>query len=149
MNYWMFTVSKKSVGNKVYEPFTILEQRFSDAFWGFRQHTLKRRELAPNDRVVFYLGVPIKAFAASATIATPPFKLTEEQNHKYGHGNSLYNAEYGVLLQETQLWDKPKAVKEVIPDLSFIGDRENWGVYFQGGIRRLSMEDFLIIVGSS
>jgi hypothetical protein len=35
--------------------------------------------------------------------------------------------------------------KKLVPDLKFIGNKENWGTYFQGSIKRIPEEDFKLI----
>jgi RecB family endonuclease NucS len=51
----------------------------------------------------------------------------------------------GVILDDIQLWDTPRLVKDLIPSLKFIENKENWGAYFQGGVRQLSEDDFRTI----
>jgi hypothetical protein len=73
--------------------------------------------------------------------------LSDEQKDIYGHGKTFYRADYGVKLENIELFDSPRLVKEIVPSLKFIENKENWNTYFQGGIRQLSEDDFLAIVG--
>lgn len=86
-------------------------------------------------------------FAATATLAYDSFSLSDEQKDLYGHGKTFYRADYGVHLENIELFDSPRPVKELVPSLKFIDNKENWYVYFQGGIRQLSEDDFLTIAG--
>lgn len=146
MNYWMFTVTRKKVDGEILGAEDILKQRLSDKFWGLGEGTPNRRSLKQGDRVVFYVGIPLMVFAATATLATDSFALSDEQKDKYGHGISLYRAEYGVVLENVELWESPRFVKDLIPSLKFIENKENWGAYFQGGVRQLSEDNFRAIV---
>lgn len=146
MNYWMFTVTQKKVDGELIEPDTILERRLSDKFWGLGERTANRRYLIEGDRVVFYVGIPHMVFAATATLATSSFTLSEEQKNEYSHGKALYRSDYGVVLENIDLWDSPRLVKDLIPNLKFIDNTQNWGAYFQGGVRQLSENDFRVIV---
>jgi len=145
MNYWLFTVTQKKVDGDVFEPDAILKQRLSDKFWGLGERTPNRRYLAQGDRVVFYVGIPYTTFAATAILATDSFALSEDQKDKYGHGLSLYRPDYGVILDGIELWESPRVVKDLIGNLKFIENKENWGAYFQGGVRQLSEDDFRAI----
>lgn len=146
MNYWMFTVTRKEVDGEILEAEDILKQRLSDKFWGLGEGTPNRRSVKQGDRVVFYVGIPQMVFAATASLAIDSFALSDEQKDRYGHGISLYRADYGVVLENIDLWDSPRLVKDLVPTLKFIENKENWGAYFQGGVRQLSEDSFRAIV---
>lgn len=82
---------------------------------------------------------------AAAKLASDSFKLSEDQKNQYGHGQSFYRSDYGVILDNIQYWEIPRLVKDLIPSLKFIENKENWGAYFQGGVRQLSEDDFRTI----
>jgi predicted RNA-binding protein len=147
MNYWLFTVTQKKVDGETLEAEDIFKQRSSDMFWGLGERTPNRRSVRRGDRVVFYVGWPLMIFAATATLASDSFSLSDEQKNVYGHGKTFYRADYGVELENIELFDSPRLVKEIVPSLKFIENKENWNTYFQGGIRQLSEDDFLTIVG--
>ncbi|HEY0171241.1 MAG TPA: endonuclease NucS domain-containing protein [Pyrinomonadaceae bacterium] len=148
MNYWAFTVTeKKNVDGENLKAEDIFNQRISDKFWGLGERTPNRRSLRRGDRVVFYVGWPLMRFAAMATLASDSFSLTNGQKDMYGHGKLFYRADYGVRLENIKEFDNQRPVKELVPSLKFIENKESWFVYFQGGIRQLSEDDFLTIVG--
>jgi hypothetical protein len=145
MNYWSFVVTEKKMEGLTAED--IFNQRISDKFWGLGEKTPNRRSLRRGDRIVFYVGWPGMWFAATAALASDSFSLSEEQKDVYGHGKTFYRADYGVQLEDIELFDSPRLVKELLPSLKFIENKENWYTYFQGGVRQLSEDDFLTIVG--
>jgi RecB family endonuclease NucS len=49
------------------------------------------------------------------------------------------------MLDAIQLWETPRSAKDLIPNLKFIENKENWGSYFQGGVRQLSEDDYRAI----
>jgi predicted RNA-binding protein len=147
MNYWIFTVTGHRVGGETITAEEIFNRRMEDGFWGVGEKTPNRRSLTRGDRVVFYIGLPRKVFAGTAILASSCFKLNDSQKREYGHGRQFYTAEYGVLLEEIDVWRSPKHVEEFVPKLKFIENKEFWFSYFQGGIRQITEEDFKTIVG--
>lgn len=119
--------------------------RFTDRFWGLGESTPNRKLLKQGDQVVFYLGIPIKSFTASAVLASDAFALDRSQKRKYSHDLDYFAADYGVLLEDPKIWESPVAVDQVVSSLGFIENKKNWGPYFQGGIRAIPPEDFRAI----
>ena len=145
MTTWVFVVTAHKIGGKLYSPDEILELRFKDRFWGLGESTPNRKLLKQGDRVVFYLGIPIKSFTASATLASDAFELDPSQKQKYSHDLDYFTVDYGVLLEDPTTWTSSVPVDEIVSSLGFIQNKENWGAYFQGGIRPIPPEDFAVI----
>ncbi len=145
MNYWFFTVTNKKADGEVTAAEEVLKQRLADAFWGLGERTPNRKYLQKGDQVVFYLGLPVMGFMASATLASDSFALSAEQKIKYSHGKKIYTTDYGVGLEAIKLWEGVKFVKDLITDLKFIENKENWFAYFQGGVRQISEDDYHVI----
>jgi hypothetical protein len=141
MSHWIFCATAHR-DEGISDPLEIIERRFRDQFWGLGKKTPNRRALKAGDKVIFYLGVPHRAFAASATLASDSFAVSPAEREQLSHGIDFYRAEYGVRLSDTQLWEHPCKVEDVVSVLSFIDNKENWGVYLQGGVRYLPERDF-------
>lgn len=147
MNYWIFTVTGHKDGRDIYKPEEIFSLRMKDQFWGIGEKTPNRNNIKKGDKVVYYLGLPIKGFCGVATLASSSFELNEKHKEKFGHGKNFYKPPYGVLLEEVETWNKPKHAETLIPLLSFIENKEYWFSYFQGGVRQISEEDYQVIIG--
>lgn len=145
MNYWFFTVTQKKINGGVITAEEILKQRLADRFWGLRERTPNRRYLKKGDQIVFYLGLPAMAFAASAVLASDSFALSDEHKAQYWH-SKFYEAEYGVLLENIQIWEITRPVKDLVAGLKFIENKENWFAYFQGGVRQISEDDYRTVI---
>lgn len=146
MNFWFFTTTQKKIDGEIVTAAEILKQRLADGFWGLNEKTPNRRYLQKGDQIVFYLGLPVMAFAASATLASCSFALSDEQKGKYWHGKKAYEAEYGVILEDVRIWEIGHSVKDLVASLKFIENKENWFAYFQGGVRQISEDDYRTIV---
>jgi len=147
MNYWLFTVTQKKRNGEILEAEDIFRQRQKDEFWGLGEKTPNRRNLRRGDRVVFYVGWPLMIFAGTATLDSDYFSLSEEEKDRYSQGDEFYRSDYGVRLTNIEVFEDQRFVKELVPSLKFIENKENWNTYFQGGIRQLSEDDFLTIIG--
>jgi predicted RNA-binding protein len=148
MNYWTFTVTSHKSDGREFTAEEVLKQRTEDEFWGLGEKTPNRKNVEQGDRIVFYVGNPLKSFAASATLATGAFKLSKEEQDKLSHGTQYYRTPYGVRLQDIRVWSERKPVVNLLSDLDFIENKEFWGSYFQGGIRGIGEADFERIIGS-
>ncbi len=145
MNYWVFIVTQKKIDGETLSGEEILRQWFEDRFWGLGERTPNRRSLQKGDQAVFYVGMPSMVFAGVATLASDPFTLPAEQKHKFSHGKKFYSTDYGILLDNIRMWEPSRSVKDLLPHLKFIENKENWFAYFQGGVRQLSEDDFRVI----
>jgi len=146
MNYWIFIVTEKKINNKTYKAEEIFNQRVKDKFWGIGEKTPNRLFLKKGDRIIHYIGLPKIVFAGTSTLASNCFNLDNSDKEKYSHRKEVYKTDYGVLLDEIDVWDNAKSVKELIPKLKFIENKEYWYSYFQGGVRSITEEDFRTIV---
>jgi hypothetical protein len=145
MSNWIFTVTQHKVDGELLLADDILNQRMADQFWGLGEKTPNRRSLKKGDFVVFYVGLPRKVFAASAQLDSDSFELNKEQKEKYGHSKKFYSPDYGVMLTNVQIWKTAHFVEDLVPNLVFIENKENWFAYFQGGVRQVSEEDYRTI----
>lgn len=146
MTHWFFTATQKKIDGEVITAETILKQRLTDEFWGLGERTPNRRYLQKGDQVVFYLGLPVMAFAATATLASDSFALSDVQKRQYAHDLPIYETDYGVRLENIRLWETHRPIKDLVASLKFIENKENWFAYFQGGVRQISEDDFRAIV---
>lgn len=146
MNHWIFTVTSHKSDGRTFSPEEILKQRVEDQFWGLGENTPNRKRLEEGDQVVFYVGNPVKRFAASVRLASSAFKLSPQEQDKIAHSTEFYRAPYGVRLQQVSVWDKTRAVEDLLGSLSFIENKEFWGTYFQGGVRQINESDFRTIL---
>ncbi len=147
MNYWIFVVKEQKEDGKILSAREIFVQRMKDHFWGIGEKTPNRKNLTEGDKAVYYIGSPEMVFAGTATLASSCFELNDSQKKEYGHGKRSFMPDYGVRLEEIDVWQNPKSVKDLVPHLEFIENKEFWGTYFQGGVRPIPGEDFKIIIG--
>lgn len=148
MNTWIFIVTNQKLADVTTTASEIFLQRMDDKFWGLGERTPNRKSLQIGDQIVFYIGNPERVFGGTAIIASKNFELSETEKANYSHGSPIFIADYGVKLSEIDIWEEPKFVPDLVPDLEFIENKPYWGTYFQGGIRGISERDYSIISSS-
>ena len=144
MNYWIFTVTPHKSNGGTLSADEMFRQRMKDKFLGPRQENAKP-DISPKGRPGNRLCGREKVFAAHATLSSDSFQLSEEEKNRFGHGKEFYKATYGVLLEHVEIWHSPRDVESLVPQLNFIENKKSWYAYLQGGVRQISLDDFLII----
>jgi hypothetical protein len=147
MNYWIFVATDHPEHNITSKQ--VYEQRMNDKFWGLGERTPNRNSLKRGDKVLFYLGSSEKLFAGSATLESDGFALTPQQRESFSHGHAFFTTDYGVKLTDVLIFPNPKFVSDLIPKLDFIENKEYWGSYFQGGVRKITLRDYTLISEST
>lgn len=145
MDYWVFVVTNHRIDGHILTGDQIFRQRMADEFWGLGEKTPNRSSLRKGDQVVFYTGFPSKIFVGTAILGSDSYRLTQEEQDRVSHGEKFYKAEYGVRLEQTQVWSNPRSIESMLSHLKFIENKEFWGTYLQGGVRQISEEDFRTI----
>ena len=146
MNYWIFICTCHDPIDEYIKSSDIYQKRMVDRFWGLGERTAHRKSLRKNDKVVFYVGYPETIFAGCALLSSSAFRTNEEQKFRFCHGIGFYQADYGVFLDEIEIWQKPVLAGKIAEELDFIKKPEFWGTYFQGGIRIITQHDFETII---
>jgi predicted RNA-binding protein len=148
MNYWIFTVTNQKFENKVYSARDIYVQRMKDEFWGLGEKTPNRSKIQAGDKIIFYVGIPLRVFAGTAIAASPNFRLSAQEIEKYSHDMPIYETEYGIKLTDIDIWEVPKFVPGLVDAIQFIENKEYWGTYFQGGVRGITIHDYDVILSA-
>lgn len=146
MKYWIFVTTERKTEEGVFKPEDIYTTRMKDQFWGLGEKTPNRKNLNTGDKVIFYVGYPLMVFAGVCVLGSQSYELGDDEKEKYSHDSKFYLSDFGAKLEEIEIWENPKPVKELITYLSFIENKPYWGTYFQGGVRQISEEDYLVIV---
>lgn len=126
MPYWIFVIRDTD---------EVFAKRMKEKKWPIFIHTHNRKNLKVDDKVVFYkAGDNGQKFLGVAQIGSKLEKAT--------------SLDYAVELTDIKIWKKSVHVKKLINNLEFIGDSTSWGRFFQGGVLRISKNDYTLIVSS-
>ena len=147
MDYYIFVIKDQKLNEEWWTADKVFKKIMKDEFWGLAEKTPNRNNLKKGDKVVFYMGSPQMVFVGTAVLASKSFALDEDQKEKYSHKKTFFSPDYGVLLENIDIWKKRQSAKELAPQLQFIENKVNWGAYFQGGVRQIPESDFKTIIG--
>ncbi len=117
-----------------------------DRFWGLHEHTPYRKHIKKGDKIIFARGA--RTFLGTASLDSDPFELNNIQKDAFSHGIEFYTAQYGVMLSDITTWQDPKKIENYVNSLSFIADPRQHPVYFQGGIKKISISEYNIIINA-
>ena len=141
MNFWIFVANNQpTTAEDAYN------QRMAHGLWGIGSNTPNSKNLERGDKAVFYLTSPFMAFAGTAIISGTD--LTEEELETLATEPVFLRTTQGVRFTAIERWAEAKSIIPLIQDLEFIKNKQAWGSFLQGGIRRISEDDFQTISGT-
>ncbi|MES0446935.1 MAG: EVE domain-containing protein, partial [Desulfobacterales bacterium] len=114
---------------------------------GFKIQGLRKRnkravkKFQPGDKVIYYIA-GISKFGTIATITGGYYfdktKFWTEDDEMWP---CRAKSQPEIILKDDEFID----VKKLIPKLSFIKDKTNWGIFFQGSVREIPEDDFSLV----
>ncbi len=143
----MVIINDLQVGDAVLSAQDIVATLLKHEKWLFSRGTAKVRYLKAGDRVVVYAaGKGNRCFVGNFTLKTMP--IEEDNDHSTELKSLLRYFPLSCQIKEASLWAKSLPIKDILDDLSFIGDKKNYGLYLRQGMRELSEGDYAVIVGN-
>jgi len=128
-NYWLFV----SVPYTDFNAGQIKDiiGRDQSALWEIGKKTVNKQQFSPGDQIIFYQGGKSgQTLIGTAEIAS---KLRRSQNPINDY----------VKIHKISLFKHPVPIKPVLNKLSFVRNIQYWGLYFKGGIIKLTKNDYL------
>ncbi len=138
----IITSHQDSTGNRI-SASEIYTDLMSKSVWGLHPRTAARAKIVPGDKIVFYLGGENQHFVGTATATSSAYRESDT-SHNYFSSEDMFRLDLADIL----IFDRPKPIKPLLNNLSFIKNPYSWGPYLQGGIRKINSADFERIVTS-
>lgn len=137
------------------EPYDVLKHRLHNSYWPIYSNTRNRKTIKESDQLAFYVsgnkefGGMVVAVARAKEILIDQKRLISYKNieNEVSMGENFYSI---VKLDGIDLALRKTIIKQSLKHLSF--GKENmkkWGALLQGGCRKLTEEDFLLLTKSS
>lgn len=127
-NFWIFVI--KDTDDE-------FKRRVEDKSWPIHTYTSNRKKIQSGDKILFYkAGVGNKTILGAAEIVSE-IKLKDG------------TADYTVPIDKIDVWEKPALMKPMVEKLDFIENNHQWGRYMQGGVIRISKNDYTNILSNN
>ncbi len=125
----------------------VYDKLMATGIWGINERTPNRRELLAGTKIIFYqAGKGGQAFIGTAEISDSIYKLSEEEIAKRKLQSVLFDGEYAIHLKNIISWKQPKPIQDLVGRLDFIKREKIYGVYLQGGVRKIDASDYRKII---
>ena len=125
----------------------VYDKLMQTGVWGINERTPNRRELLTGTKIVFYqAGKKGQTFIGTAEISKNIYRLSEEEIAKRKLQSVLFDGEYAILLKNIISWKQPKPIQDLVGRLDFIKKEKIYGVYLQGGVRKIEALDYKKII---
>ena len=121
MTSWIFIMTG------TIEDFT---ERITNGKWPIYKLTQNRFKIKKNDNIVFYLAGPNNG----KILGNAKLSSNVKKESKNGDGD--------IEISDVDLWKNPVLVKDNVESLDFVKNKNNWGAYFQGGVKSLDTKGY-------
>jgi len=128
MPTWIFTITDVE---------SELKKRVNAKEWPIFKRTRNRTDLSKGDKIVIYHG---GRFGTASLVGT--FAISSKLK------STGYDT-FVVGMSDIQMWKNQVKVKDILDDLKFVKRKDNWGIYFQGGVTRLPEYDYKTILAKT
>jgi hypothetical protein len=145
--YLMIASDTEDLNGRRVDSLTMVLRRLSINVWPLYRQTPFKKKLKHGDKLLFYTAGRGK----NRTSVIGSAYITEIVDNNYScfweQVDKALTPEPTqlVLLNTTQIYANPKSIIEIRKKISFIGDYPKWGVYMQGGVKRLTVDDVALL----
>jgi hypothetical protein len=148
-NYLLLASDGMDANGGSYPALKILRYRLSNKIWGMNKRTWHRNEIKKDDNVIFYVagrGVMHGNIMARAVIKDVKY-YSRVYNSTYSNDSfSVEIPEKIIILGGVEYFKKNVNLKSLLGKISFLPLKKKWGIYLQGGARKISNKDFELIL---
>lgn len=145
--HYMVILNNLRVGDDVINAKDIANLLSKHNLWLFSPHTAKVRSLKAGDALLVYLaGKSNRVFVGTFKLNSKPAPLEEATPDELKPLAKYYSL--AAPIEDVILWEKPKPIVELLPRLSFITDKKNYGLHLRQGLRQIPEEDFEVVVAT-
>jgi len=147
--YYLLVVRDHVCDGRLVKAREIFEDRVKSGVWGFGRRAAHLKHLKTGDKVVFYVGGKGGGLLVGCgTVSSEPYAITEVERKK---GLCLESRDYAYLINisDVEVWSTPVPIEGVCNQLSFITNKKKPYVCLQGAVRKISEEDYRVILENS
>lgn len=149
-NHYLFMATGLQGVDIKIPPHMIWEMLTEKKVWYLTPSAPYRNRFVEGDRIVFYLGGKEggRVFVGQGTVAGVSEPLTRD-DEAFLAALGLPFFGWRVPLSEAITWGKQVPIKNLVPELTFIKDKQNYGLHLRSGIVAMSEADYQRILGAA
>ena len=147
--YWIFILNDLVSKNSVVLAQDIVDYLLANRMWQYSSSSPNINKINKGDRALIYLaGIGRRYFYAEIEI--------QEQNKLMSvvpNQGEIWKADFnktfklGSSIDTIEIFKPSIILDEALRnELSFIGDKKNWGLYFRQAIKNVSVQDYQMIL---
>ena len=145
----VFVVTDFNYGSSFVKADEIARALFEEKIWLFSERTPYRMEMSKGDRVIVYIGGTRRGVFVADFVLKSTLKEMLEPQKRVAQGLGIRRFKYFAELDKVNVWQGEVQIRNLIPKLSFIKNKQYWGQYFRRGIIKLSDQDMTTISSDS
>jgi EVE domain-containing protein len=124
----------------------IVDFLISQHVWIFPAYAPHLRRMRRGDIYLVYVAGDVRAFVAVARAASSPQPLQGDLlDSVKALGLSWFT--YFVRIDGARKLKRPRAIRDLLPSLTFIADKKNYGLFLRAGVRQIDARDARLILG--
>lgn len=144
--YWVLVLANKNQANSHYNAQVIFDAQVKRKAWGLTKGTGNFDEIEKGDICLLYIGSPYCTFAGYAIAKGKPIAFGKIKQNKYLDKVYKRKPKAGVEFNKVVRFDVQVPVPLLSGELPFIKKPKNWGMYFQGSIKKLDKLSFDLVL---
>lgn len=149
-SHYIFVANDIPIGpGRVVSANEILQTLKQSGFWAFSEYAPLHAKLLEGDQVLIYLAGPRRRFFMGRCIVASPSTDATDRQAATLSALGLGFLKRIVRFQNYSQFKSPVPIVPLVPDLSFIKEKQNYGLHLRLPIVRLSKEDFALILKSA
>lgn len=123
----------------------VLMNRVKHGFWLLSAKNPYRKKIAVGDTGLFYVSSKEGRVIAGECQVTAATQLITAQIKTIveGYPSTLLTHYIGI---KGVIWASPLDAGEVIPNLSFVKNKDKWAAYLQGSLHPITKEDYEFVI---
>lgn len=140
--YWLMIVKDHRAGRREIVPaMRVLLTRVKYGFWLLSAKSPYRKKIQVGDSGLFYVSSKMgRVLAGTCQITSELRPITQSiKSLVEGYPSSLLTHYVGI---QGLIWTNPVNAADVIPNMSFVKNKQRWYAYLQGSLHPITREDF-------
>jgi hypothetical protein len=145
-NYWILVLANSDKANKHYNAQVVFDAQLRRKAWGLRVGSKNYKNMKKGDIVLLYIGSPYCAFAGCAVLAESPREFSKSEQQKLMDKKYRRKPVSGVKLSQIRRFNVQVPTPLLIPELTFVKNKKNWGMSFQGSSIKIDPINYQMIL---